>query len=179
MRPCVPSHGSVEIREVRPDEYDEAAAVTVAAWAAEYGEALGEYAEHLANVVGRTEDATVLVAVLDRRIVGTVTFVADAESRLAERQREDEASIRMLAVPPPHRRRGIARALTEACIERARSAGKRAVVLHADAAIQPSRRLYEGLGFQRDPERDFAPDPDTQLVAYMLELSPADCQERA
>jgi len=76
----------------------------------------------------------------------------------------------MLSVAPSHRRQGLARALTEACIARARTDGKRRVALHADEAMQPARRLYEGLGFQRDPERDYAPDAQTWLHAYVLDL---------
>jgi ribosomal protein S18 acetylase RimI-like enzyme len=160
----------LEIREVRPDEHTAAAEVTVAAYAAAYQDALGYYAAHLADVAGRARDATVLVALNDHQLAATVTYVADARSALAEGQQPDEASIRMLAVAPTHRRRGIGRALTQACLDRARQDGKRRVVLHADEVMQASRQLYEGMGFQRDPSRDFAPDDETWLVAYVLDL---------
>jgi ribosomal protein S18 acetylase RimI-like enzyme len=160
---------TLEIREVRPEELAAAGAVTVQAFAAEYA-VLGYYEAHLADVGGRTLDATVLVAVVDGEVVGNVTYVSDARSALAEHQREDESSIRMLAVLPTYRRRGIARALTQACIDRARRDGKRRLLLHADEVMQGSRRLYESLGFERDPERDYWPDPETSLVAYVLDL---------
>ena len=84
--------------------------------------------------------------------------------------RQDEASIRMLAVKPAHARRGIGRALSVACIERARADGKRAVSLHADDIMDASRGLYEELGFRRDPSRDYRPDDVTFRFCYVLEL---------
>jgi ribosomal protein S18 acetylase RimI-like enzyme len=159
------------IREVAPDEYAEAASVTIDGYALDYGDDLGYYADHLGDIAGRVQDATVLVALVEGQIAATVTYVASHESPLAEHQRPDEASIRMLSVAPRFRRRGIARSLTEACIDRARADGKRRVSLHADEAMQPARRLYEGLGFQRDPSRDYAPDAATWLYAYVLDLA--------
>jgi AcrR family transcriptional regulator len=165
-----PEHQPLVIREVLPAEHAEAARVTIDGYASDYGEDLGYYAAHLGDIAGRVRDAAVLVALVDGQIAATVTYVQNHDSPLAEHQRSDEASIRMLSVAPSHRRQGLARALTEACIARARTDGKRRVALHADEAMQPARRLYEGLGFQRDPERDYAPDAQTWLHAYVLDL---------
>lgn len=160
----------MEIRSPRPSEYEDAADVAVAAYAGFYGDDLAGYEGPLRDVAGRMRDADVLVAVVDGAVAGTVTYVGDAGSPLAEHQREGEASIRMLAVAPAFARRGIGRALSLACIERARTEGKRAVVLHADEAMAASRALYEGLGFRRDSGRDYRPDRITFLVAYVLPL---------
>ena len=144
--------------------------VAVAAYAGFYGPDLAGYETPLRDIAGRMRAADVLVAVVDGAIVGTVTYVADASSPFAEHQRHGEASIRMLAVLPAHSRHGIGRALSLACIDRARAEGKRAVILHADEGMAASRALYEGLGFRRDPGRDYRPDRVTFLVAYELEL---------
>src|SRR5579859_6875226 len=64
------------------------------------GEPVPAASTPLAYVPGRARAATVLVAVLDNQIAGTVTYGGDAGSHLAEHQREGEASLRMLAVPP-------------------------------------------------------------------------------
>ena len=158
------------IRSPEPSEFDAAGDVAVAAYAGFYGDDLVGYEVALRDVAGRMRDADVLVAVVDGTIAGTVTYVADATSPLAEHQRDGEASIRMLAVSPAFARRGIGRALSLACIERARADRKRAVILHADEAMTASRALYEGLGFRRDPGRDYRPDRVTFLVAYVLDL---------
>lgn len=47
-------------------------------------------------------------------------------------------------VEPDHRRRGLARDVTEACLDTCRARGIHIVTLHASAA---GRRLYERLGF--------------------------------
>ncbi|HZH43996.1 MAG TPA: GNAT family N-acetyltransferase [Lysobacter sp.] len=65
------------------------------------------------------------------------------------------SGIRLLGVDPRFRGAGIGRALTLACIERARAAGHREVVLHTTRAMQAAWSMYERLGFQRSPDLDF------------------------
>jgi GNAT superfamily N-acetyltransferase len=160
----------MEIREARPDEYAAAGEVTVRGYEALYGENLGGYGDRLRDVASRVRSAVVLIAVVDETIVGTVTYVPSASSDYAEGLRDGEAGIRMLTVLPAYTRRGIGRALSIACVERARAEGKRAVALHADGIVQASQRMYETLGFRRDPARDFRADDDTTLIAYVFEL---------
>lgn len=160
----------IEVREVRPEEYETAGDVAVEGYREFYREALGSYADRLRDVAARSEGAVVLVAVDDGEVVGTVTYVPDATSDYAQHQLGDEASIRMLSVAPKHKRRGIATMLSVACVDRARAEGKRAVSLHADEIMDVAHRLYERLGFVRDPARDYRPDDETVLVCYVLEL---------
>jgi ribosomal protein S18 acetylase RimI-like enzyme len=160
----------IEIREATPEDYAAAGDAAVAGYAAHYGADLGYYEERLRDVAGRADGATVLVAIDGGEVVGTVTYVRDATSPSASHQHDDEASIRMLAVKPSHARRGIGRALSAACIDRARADGKGAVSLHADEVMQASQRLYQSLGFHRDPSRDYRPDEITFLRCYVLDL---------
>ncbi len=161
----------MQIREAAFDDLTHAGEIAVAAYAAVYDRSLGSYADSLRDAQRRAKEAVLLVAVEADEVVGTVTYVGEASSPYAEDQRDGEASIRMLAVAPAHARRGIGRALSLACIERARTEGKHAIVLHADEIMNASRALYESLGFGRDPARDFAPDDQTSLLCYRLELS--------
>ena len=55
-------------------------------------------------------------------------------------------------VEPEYRRRGLARALTELCLNDARSRNIRVVTLHAS---EEGRSLYEGLGFKASNEMMF------------------------
>lgn len=160
----------IEIRVATPEDFASAGDAAVEGYAAFYGADLGSYEERLREVAARSAGAAVLVAIDDGEIVGTVTYVRDASSPYASHQHEDEASIRMLAVKPSQARRGVGRALSVACIDRARADGKRAVSLHADEIMDVSRRLYEGLGFRRDPSRDYRPDDLTFLMCYVLDL---------
>jgi ribosomal protein S18 acetylase RimI-like enzyme len=160
----------VEIREATPPEFDAAGEVAVAAYEEFYAANLGYYADRLRDVASRAKDAIVLVAIDKGAIVGTVTYVDDPGSQYAVDLRAGEAMIRMLAVAPAHKRRGIGRALSVACIDRAVAEGKRSVVLHTDEIMEASQRLYEGLGFRREPARDFRPDDETFGLCYVLDL---------
>ena len=114
----------------------------------------------------------VLVAVSPAgRLLGGVTFVSGPDDPYSEELREGEAGIRMLAVDPAFQGRGIGRALAEACLERARAAGRSRIVLHTGAFMPVAVRLYEAMGFERRPELDFAPAPGIDLMAYELGLS--------
>ena len=77
------------------------------------------YVAKLRDAAARAEGADLLVAVDgDETLLGTVTYVG-AGGPWAEISRADEAEFRMLAVDPAAQRRGVARALVRACIERA------------------------------------------------------------
>jgi ribosomal protein S18 acetylase RimI-like enzyme len=160
----------MEIREARPEEFAAAGEVAVEGYRDFYGRRLGDYGERLRDIDSRAAGAVVLVAVEDGEILGTVTYVPDSSSPFAQHVGDGEASIRMLSIEPRHKRRGVGKALSLACIERARSEGRRAIVLHADDIMEGAQRLYEGLGFRRDPSRDFEPDEDTLLLCYVLDL---------
>ena len=59
-----------------------------------------------------------------------------------------------MAVSEAHRRRGIARAIIEACIDRARSRGASRLYLESGVELEPAIALYESLDFVHlAPER--------------------------
>jgi len=60
----------------------------------------------------------------------------------------DEAELLTLAVAASHRRRGGGRALLQAAIDRARSAGAKSLFLEVEAGNAAARALYAQLGFQ-------------------------------
>ena len=108
------------------------------------------------DVPGRLEAGEVLVAEVDGRIAGTITFYIDANdegmpSRFAGRT----AGIRATAVDPSARGQGIGRALVDACIERATSAGLSSIALHTADFMVAAVALYEKAGFRRAPEYDY------------------------
>jgi ribosomal protein S18 acetylase RimI-like enzyme len=57
-----------------------------------------------------------------------------------------------------------------ACIERAKAAGRRRVVLHTGDWMPAAKHLYESLGFQRVPAINFSPAPGVELLGYALDL---------
>lgn len=165
----------MEIREIEDGEADRAGDIVVAAYRALGGAPpIDEngYADELRDVERRVYEAVVLVAVDDAGgLVGCVTYVPDEKSPLAEGLAPGEASMRMLGVAPAARRRGVGRALVEACVARARAAGKQRVFIHSGAWMREAHAMYQSLGFVRVPERDWTPAPDVPLYGFALDLA--------
>ena len=65
--------------------------------------------------------------------------------------------VRLVAVDPNLRGRGVARALVDECVRRARTSGATALGLHSSRSMRAAIRLYERMGFVRDPDHDFQP----------------------
>jgi ribosomal protein S18 acetylase RimI-like enzyme len=76
----------------------------------------------------------------------------------------------MLAVAPSAQGRGVGRALSVECIDRARARRARRVALHSTPWMQTAHRLYESLGFVRAPDRDLQVSPDLVLLSFVLGL---------
>jgi GNAT superfamily N-acetyltransferase len=78
--------------------------------------------------------------------------------------------VRLLSVPPEARGRGVARALMDECLRRARRAGAAAVGLHTSRSMSAAMAMYTRMGFVRVPEFDHQL-PGSELVeAYRLVL---------
>ncbi|MBD2756689.1 GNAT family N-acetyltransferase [Spirosoma validum] len=60
--------------------------------------------------------------------------------------------IRLLGVDPKYRGLGIARKLTERCIDLARTNGETAIALHTSEFMDTARAMYERLGFRQVKE---------------------------
>jgi ribosomal protein S18 acetylase RimI-like enzyme len=157
----------VTIREIRPDECDALGELTVQAYAGLLSPDDLEYLDELRDVAGRSAVVPVLVAVdQEGRVLGGVAYVPGPGTPLSEAERDDEAGFRMLAVDPAATGRGIGRALTEACIARARAAGRAGMTLYTLPSMTVAHRLYESLGFRRDPERDWEYLPGEWIWSY-------------
>jgi ribosomal protein S18 acetylase RimI-like enzyme len=128
-----------------------------------------EYVPTLANAAARAELAELLVARDGDAIVGSVALVLDGEFGEVLHG-DDEAGFRMLVVHPSARGRGIGELLVMACLDRAREAGKRRMVISTDRRMTTAHRLYERLGFTRLPERDWSPLPGVELLVYARDL---------
>lgn len=64
--------------------------------------------------------------------------------------------IRMVGVHPQYEGMGIARSLTQKCIEEARATGESTIALHTSEVMNAARHIYEKIGFtvvQELPER--------------------------
>jgi GNAT superfamily N-acetyltransferase len=160
----------LEIRPAREDELDIVASLAVDAYG-EYAERMSPdawsmFAQTIANVRGRLEDAEVVVALRDGRIVGTVMLYVGWRG-----VQSDSYGVRLLSVPPEHRGTGVGRRLMAYCIERAREDGRERVVLTTTQEMETARDLYEKLGFVRDRSLDHEPAPGVRAEGYSLTLS--------
>ncbi|PYP77887.1 MAG: GNAT family N-acetyltransferase [Gemmatimonadetes bacterium] len=165
----------LSIRPARPTDRSAIARLTLAAYR-EYASVMLPDAWHAADQAIRASLAvdsgvTRLVAELDGRVVGSAALHApDAAAYGDLASATSWPELRLVAVDPAERGRGIARALVEECIRRARAIGATALGLHTSRSMRAARQLYERMGFVRDPEHDFQL-PGSELVeGYLLRL---------
>jgi ribosomal protein S18 acetylase RimI-like enzyme len=108
------------------------------------------------DVASRMDGAEVLVAELNGRVVGTITFYPNANDEgMPIGFPSHTAGIRATAVDPSARGHGIGRALVDACIERACATGLSRIALHTADFMVAAVALYEKAGFRRAPEYDY------------------------
>jgi GNAT superfamily N-acetyltransferase len=157
------------IRDVRPDEYGAVGEMVIDVYRSIIP-GLDEYADELRGVAERiAAGASVWAAVEDGELAGTVTYVP-GPGPYAEFEDPRGAGIRMLAVLPEFRGRGIGKALVQACLDRARADGRGRVYLDTTQWMQTAQRLYQRMGFVRAPELDWEPATGMILSAYVYEL---------
>lgn len=163
-----PLPAEVEVRLAEPSEHEYIGDLTARAYR-EHG--VGEaYLEEVRDVARRAAEAVVLVAVTpEGSVAGAVTYVPGPGS-YATFDDDREAGIRMLAVAPDWRRRGVGRALVEACVARARAEGRLRLSLHTMTTMTAAHALYSNLGFRRAPEIDSQVTPEVLLLGYVLDL---------
>jgi ribosomal protein S18 acetylase RimI-like enzyme len=164
------------IRPIRPEECRALGEVLVAAYHSIGYEMPHQdaYDVQLRDVARRATTSCVLVAVTpDGDLLGGVTYVGGPEDPYSEELRDGEAGMRMLGVAPAAQGTGVGRALTNACLDRARAAGRCRMVLHTGAWMPAAIHLYESLGFERRPAIDFSPAPGIRLLGYALDLAPS------
>jgi len=155
----------VRIRQARPDEFEALGRLLVDVYAQLEGfpkpDEQPRYYALLADIGAftRKPQAQLLVA-LDEgdRLLGGVVYFGDMAhygSGGSAGTLTHASGIRLLGVAAVARGMGVGRALTEACIQRARERGHACVVLHTTRAMRVAWSMYERLGFQRAPALDF------------------------
>jgi GNAT superfamily N-acetyltransferase len=121
---------------------------------------------NIAKVVEPGAPGELLVALVGDRLAGTVTYLPPGPKDY-HRVPQEWAVVRVLGVAPAHRGQGVARALTEYCLRRAREDGAPAVGLHTAEMMAAARTLYEDVGFVH--HEDFA-HLDLRFCIYKMRL---------
>lgn len=166
-------HGVViEVRRVRPEEYADAGIVTASAWEPEDSpdeQRWLSFQSRIADVAGRDGVAIVYVATEDDHILGSVTL--EMKDRVGANQTPlatDEAHVRVLAVAPASRRKGVGQLLMSHCAVVARQNGKARLTLNTSVKNTSAQIFYEAIGYVRVSNLTL-PD-DSQLCSYEKSL---------
>jgi len=164
------------VREARAADQEIIRKVTLAGFR-EYESLMPHHWENYQSGILATladpKPALQLVAEQEGAIVGTV-LLYPAGTRFSGPGRLPDAlvfpEIRLLAVSPDARGKGIGTDLLRECIRRSREAGALAITLHTGELMRPAIRIYERMGFVRSPELDFYPAEDLTIMGYRLDL---------
>ena len=117
----------------------------------------------------RAAAAHLLVAEIDGAVVGVVALLdPDEPSRAVALA--DEAELARLVVGSAARRQGIGHALANRCADLARTEGRQAISLWSRPYQRAGHRLYESLGYQRQPERDSTDETGFGRLVFRLDL---------
>jgi ribosomal protein S18 acetylase RimI-like enzyme len=159
------------IRAARPGELDAVEALVKGAYREFQDLVPAEGWERWMESIGQalhSEEGLTLVAEAEGVLLGAVQFFPDASRAHQGRWPAGAATIRLLAVRPAARGRGLGTLLTEECLRRARKRKISTIFLYTGRFMLAAQHIYEKLGFTRVPEYD-SPWEDGP-IAYRLDL---------
>jgi predicted N-acetyltransferase YhbS len=166
------------IRDARPSDRPAILDVTLAAYQEYAARMPGFWEGYRRNIIASLDDvgsAEQLVAEHEGAIVGTVLLYPPRRMQISRTGALEMPwpEVRLLAVAPAGRGRGVGAALMQECVHRARKSGARVLSLHTTDMMQTARRMYERMGFARAPELDFQPAPGVTVMGFRLDLERA------
>ncbi len=159
----------VSLREGRPEDLERAEALVREAYAEFRPQFTPEIWQKWMDNVSlavHSPEGVLLLAEVAGELAGVVKFYPDARQSGLGRWPAGAASMRILAVAPRFRGRGVGTRLVQECLRRAKVLGLRTIYLYTGEFMHAARRIYEGLGFVRAPEFEKPPGP----LAYRLDM---------
>lgn len=162
------------VRDARQSDGSAVAAVTLSAYQ-EYAPLMPSlwdaYRDNIVTTLATPEPAMQIVAEQGSRIVGSVLLYPAATDRDGGTPfPRPYPEVRLLAVAPAARGKGIGETLMRECIRRARRSGATTLALNTTDLMRAAMRLYTRMGFRREPELDFRPRPEVTIKGYVLDL---------
>jgi ribosomal protein S18 acetylase RimI-like enzyme len=154
------------VRDFESADADKVNEIALAAFA-QYRDNYHEWpalAQRIGQMSALSTHGELMVAAQGDAVLGAVAYVGP----LAPKSPAFDQSwpiIRMLVVAPVARGRGIGRALTEACLRRARRDGAREIGLHTSPIMVVALAMYLRMGFVR-----LRSTPEIHGVAYAIYL---------
>lgn len=152
------------IRDAHPSEFTTIGQLLVRVYANLNGfptpEEQPAYYKMLENVGDFTHQpgTALLVATSQNMLLGAVVYFNDIKhyaSGGSATTEKNAAGFRLLAVAPEARGKGTGKALTEACIEKAKAQKRSQLIIHTTKAMEVAWSMYEKLGFKRSVDLDF------------------------
>jgi ribosomal protein S18 acetylase RimI-like enzyme len=160
----------VLIREAQPDELEAVEALVKESYGEFHAlvpaEAWEGWMKSIAQSV-HSGAGLLLVAEVEGGLRGVVQFFPDASRSGQGRWPAEAATIRLLAVRPDFRVRGLGTRLTRECLRLAREEQIPTIYLYTGRFMLAAQHIYEKLGFQRAPEYE---PPEPGPIAYRLDL---------
>ncbi|UKS26449.1 GNAT family N-acetyltransferase [Paenibacillus sp. HWE-109] len=154
------------IRKVLEDAYGQYRAVLPP-------EGWNQYRENIIASVDSDKPTARIIALIDGEVVGSSQLFLSSEAAYGLPELEIQSPIiRLLAVSPSARGRGIATALIKEHVRRARELGAATLHLHTSDMMESAVKLYERLGFERAQDKDIHKG-ETLVKSYRLQLQTA------
>lgn len=140
----------MELRDYRPDDAAHIDRIAVAAFSelrSHYDdwESLSANLGRMSSLADRSE---IVVAAQGEAVIGAVAYVGPGVEK-ADYFDRDWPVMRTLVVDPARRGLGAGRALTEACIDRARRDGASLIALHTSPIMSVALPMYLRMGFEK------------------------------
>jgi len=109
------------------------------------------------------DESLVRLVIIDgEEIAASAIYVPPSKNKYPE--------MRLLAVHPDFRNKGLANKLIEACELRARDEGYEFMTLHTTSLMTTAKAMYERRGYERYEDLDFKPVPTFTVWGYIKKL---------
>jgi GNAT superfamily N-acetyltransferase len=173
--------GTLQIREANEADREAVRAVVLTAYE-QYAEVLPKerweaYRDSIAASVEGDGPEARIVAELDGKIVGsTLLFISSEKAYGLPELGIEGPIVRLLAVAPGFRGKGVATALIREGVRRARRLGAASLHLHTSDMMASAVKLYERMGFERARDKDIQ-NGETLVKCYRLDLSTTELLE--
>ncbi len=164
--------GRLRIRNARLGELKKIQDVTLSAfqqYASQMPDRWEHYRENILETLAEAKTSELIVAEQDGSLLGSVVLYPPVTPS-SQGEPAEPPSVRLLAVAPAARGKGIGTALMRECIRRARKTGADFLTLHTTDLMRVAMRMYERMGFVRAPDLDFQVDDNVIVKGYRFPL---------
>ncbi len=131
------------------------------------------YEKSIEKTVLSDQTITPIIASENGKILGAVLYCEPYEKPMGGGKivKNPFPEMRLLAVPPEARERGVANKLIQFCEQRAIAEGYPIMTLHTTVLMQTAKQMYERRGYTRYESIDFEPVKGFHVWGYQKHLS--------